>query len=396
MAKIKVKSAKEIELIRDAGALAAETLIRAGEMCKPGVSTLEIDEFIGDYTRQHKGISACMGYHGYPRYACISLNEVVCHGIPNANTILKDGDIVNIDITTILSGYHGDTSAMFCVGKVSDIARELVDTAKFCMEEGIRAAGEPGAHWNDIGCAIQDIADEHGFSVVEDYCGHGIGRGFHEEPTVYHFRNYERCPFIDKSGRETPYFINTGEFRTGASLSKLAEFYAAAFMQHFADKAQNLYGPAYKGIPLCAATAMKLSDLYAKNLTFTYNRKEVKDHGEGGSLVGYKYSEKTNVVIIEDVITAGTSVNETMQALSKIENANVIGLLISVDRKEKLENGKSALQTVQDEYGIEAHSIVNINDIIAFLESEENRKAINAPEGILDRVYAYREKWGAV
>ena len=210
MAKIKVKSAKEIELIRDAGALAAETLIRAGEMCKPGVSTLEIDEFIGDYTRKHKGISACMGYHGYPRgisacmgyhgyprYACISINEVVCHGIPNANTILKDGDIVNIDITTILSGYHGDTSAMFCVGKVSDIARELVDTAKFCMEEGIRAAGERGAHWNDIGCAIQDIADEHGFSVVEDYCGHGIGRGFHEEPTVYHFRNYERCPFIE-------------------------------------------------------------------------------------------------------------------------------------------------------------------------------------------------------
>ena len=189
MAKIKIKSAKEIELIRDAGALAAETLIRAGEMCKPGVSTLEIDEFIGDYTRKHKGISACMGYHGYPRYACISINEVVCHGIPSANTILKDGDIVNIDITTILSGYHGDTSAMFCVGRVSNLAQELVDTAKFCMEEGIRAAGEQGARYYDIGNAIQDIADEHGFSVVEDYCGHGIGRGFHEEPTLYHFRN---------------------------------------------------------------------------------------------------------------------------------------------------------------------------------------------------------------
>lgn len=138
--------------------------------------------------------------------------------------------------------------------------------------------------------------------------------------------------FITKSGRETPYFINTGEFRTGASLSKLAEFYAAAFVKHFDGKAQNLYGPAYKGIPLCAATAMKLSDVYAKNLTFTYNRKEVKDHGEGGSLVGYKYAEKTNIVIIEDVITAGTSVNETMQTLSKIENANIIGLLISVDQ----------------------------------------------------------------
>ena len=202
--------------------------------------------------------------------------------------------------------------------------------------------------------------------------------------------------FVTKSGRETPYFINTGEFRTGRTLSKLAEFYAAAFMKHFDGKAQNLYGPAYKGIPLCAATAMKLSDVYSQDLTFTYNRKEAKDHGEGGMLVGYKYAEKTNVVIIEDVITAGTSVNETMQALSQIENANVIGLLISVDRKEKLENGKSALQTVQEQYGIEAHSIVDINDIIAFLESEENRKAINAPEGILDRVYAYREKWGAV
>ena len=201
--------------------------------------------------------------------------------------------------------------------------------------------------------------------------------------------------FVTKSGRETPYFINTGEFRTGATLSKLAEFYAAAFVKHFDGKAENLYGPAYKGIPLCAATAMKLSDVYARNLSFTYNRKEVKDHGEGGSLVGYKYTEKTNVVIIEDVITAGTSVNETMQALSQIENANVVGLLISVDRKEKLDNGKSALQTVQDGYGIEAHSIVNINDIIAFLESEENRKAVGAPEEILEKVYAYREKWGA-
>ena len=200
--------------------------------------------------------------------------------------------------------------------------------------------------------------------------------------------------FVTKSGRNTPYFINTGEFRTGATLSRLAEFYAAAFMEHFDGKAENLYGPAYKGIPLCAATAMKLSDVYARNLTFTYNRKEVKDHGEGGSLVGYKYAEKTNIVIIEDVITAGTSVNETMQALSQIENANVVGLLISVDRRERLENGKSALQDVQDHYGLEARSIVSIDDIIKFLETEENRKAINAPEGILDRVYAYREQWG--
>ncbi|MCK9183417.1 MAG: type I methionyl aminopeptidase [Fibrobacteraceae bacterium] len=197
MAHIKVKTQKEIELIRSAGALAAETLIRAGEMCKPGVSTLEIDEFIGNFTKKNGGISACMGYHGYPRYACISLNEVICHGIPDAQTILKDGDILNIDITTILSGYHGDTSAMFLVGNVKPEVKELVATAKLCMEEGIKAAGLPGARFSDIGNAIQPIADEHGFSVVEDYCGHGIGRGFHEEPTVLHFANNEHTPLIE-------------------------------------------------------------------------------------------------------------------------------------------------------------------------------------------------------
>lgn len=197
MSKIKVKTKKEIELIRSAGALAAETLIRAGEMCKPGVSTLEIDDFIGDYTNRHGGISACLGYHGYPRYACISINEVICHGIPSKDTILKDGDIVNIDITTILSGYHGDCSAMFCVGNVSKEARELVDVTKLCLEEGIRAAAMPKARFSDIGCAIQPIADEHGFSVVEDYCGHGIGRGFHEEPNVLHYANSERTPIIE-------------------------------------------------------------------------------------------------------------------------------------------------------------------------------------------------------
>lgn len=197
MAKIKVKSPKEIELIRDAGALAAVTLLRAGEMVKAGVSTLEIDEFIGEFTKKNGGVSACMGYHGYPRYSCISLNNVICHGIPSKDTVLKDGDIVNIDITTILSGYHGDTSAMFVVGKASKEALELVQVAKECMEQGIETAGLPGVRFTDIGNAIQNIAGEYGFSVVEDYCGHGIGRNFHEEPTVLHYRNNYRLPFIE-------------------------------------------------------------------------------------------------------------------------------------------------------------------------------------------------------
>jgi orotate phosphoribosyltransferase len=200
--------------------------------------------------------------------------------------------------------------------------------------------------------------------------------------------------FITKSGRKTPYFINTGEFRTGQSLSTLASFYADAFVEHFKNKAENLFGPAYKGIPLCAATAMKLSDAHNINLSFTYNRKEAKDHGEGGTLVGYTYKEKTNVVIIEDVITAGTSVNETMETLKCIPNVNVVGLLISVDRRERIENGLSAMQIVSEKYNIETHSIININDIIEFLTKEENRKKINAPEDILERVYNYRNEWG--
>ena len=191
MSKIKVKTKKEIELIRSAGALAAETLMRAGEMCKPGVNTLEIDEFIADFTNKHGGVSADFGYYGYPRYACISINEVVCHGIPSKDTILKDGDIVNIDITPILSGYHGDCSAMFCVGNVSKQAKDLVQVSKECLEEGIRAAAMPKARFSDIGCAIQPYAEDHGYTVVRDYCGHGIGRGFHEEPNVLHYANRE-------------------------------------------------------------------------------------------------------------------------------------------------------------------------------------------------------------
>lgn len=202
--------------------------------------------------------------------------------------------------------------------------------------------------------------------------------------------------FVTKSGRKTPYFINTGEFRTGQSLSTLASFYADAYVEFFKDKAENLFGPAYKGIPLCAATAMKLAEAHQLNLSFTYNRKEAKDHGEGGTLVGYTYKEKTNVVIIEDVITAGTSVNETMEILKKIPNVNVIGLLISVDRRERLEDGHSAMQIVSEKYGIETHSIISINDIIDFLTKEENRNKINAPKDILERVHDYRNEWGVI
>jgi orotate phosphoribosyltransferase len=201
--------------------------------------------------------------------------------------------------------------------------------------------------------------------------------------------------FTTKSGRKTPYFINTGEFRTGESIAELATWYARTFQSVFGESADNLYGPAYKGIPLCATTAMALHQQFGRNLSFTYNRKEAKDHGEGGVLVGDSYKILRKVVIIEDVITAGTSVRETLEILKGIANAQVVGLLVSVDRRERLENGLSALAQVEQEYGLKTASIVNIDDIIQYLEIEANRIALGQDITLLERVHAYRKEWGA-
>lgn len=201
--------------------------------------------------------------------------------------------------------------------------------------------------------------------------------------------------FTTKSGRQTPYFINTGEFRTGNAIASLAMWYAHTFNTVFGDHADNLYGPAYKGIPLCATTAMALSQQSGRNVSFTYNRKEAKDHGEGGILVGDTYKSPRKVVIIEDVITAGTSVRETLQILKGIPNAQVVGLLVSVDRRERLENGMSALAQVEQEYGLQTASIINIDDIIAYLEDEKNLKTLGQDRSLLERVHAYRNQWGA-
>ena len=201
--------------------------------------------------------------------------------------------------------------------------------------------------------------------------------------------------FTTKSGRKTPYFINTGEFRTGESMALLATWYARTFQNVFGDSADNLYGPAYKGIPLCATTAMALQQQFGRNLSFTYNRKEAKDHGEGGMLVGDAYKTPRKVVIIEDVITAGTSVRETLEILRNIANAQVVGLLVSVDRRERLENGLSALAQVEQEYGLKTASIISINDIIAYLEIDANRVALGQGPELLQRVHAYRKEWGA-
>lgn len=201
--------------------------------------------------------------------------------------------------------------------------------------------------------------------------------------------------FTTKSGRKTPYFINTGQFRTGAQIKELSQWYAKLYQHQFAGRVTNLYGPAYKGIPLATAMALQVSDMYGTDLSFTFNRKEAKDHGEGGILVGDDYKYPQQVLIVEDVITAGTSVKETLQILGRIDHAKIIGLIISVDRKEALEDGRSALQTVQEDYGIEVASIIDIEDIINFIQNVEHRRAYGILDSQVESMHAYRTKYAA-
>jgi len=214
MSKISIKNQKEIDRIRDCGALVAETLERSGEMCKAGIATQEIDDFVREFTLKNGAIPACLGYKGFPKSVCTSVNEVVTHGIPGAY-ILKEGDIINVDITSILNGYHADTSATFFIGKPKPNASELVETARECLYEGIKACEKLGARFSDIGAMINGITEEHGFSVVRDYCGHGIGKAFHEDPLVLHYRQMLPGPRIEQGMVFTiEPMINEGSYKT--------------------------------------------------------------------------------------------------------------------------------------------------------------------------------------
>jgi methionyl aminopeptidase len=179
-------SSREIDKMRRAGQLAAELLDHLAPMVKPGVSTLDLNDEAERWTQAHGAKSAPLGYHGFPKSICTSINEVVCHGIPNAKQILRDGDIINIDVTPILDGYHGDTSRTFFVGEPSPVARKLVEVTEECLNRGI-AAVKPGARIGDIGAAIQEYAEAAGFSVVRDFVGHGVSRIFHTAPQIPHY-----------------------------------------------------------------------------------------------------------------------------------------------------------------------------------------------------------------
>ncbi|WP_374763732.1 type I methionyl aminopeptidase [Yunchengibacter salinarum] len=182
---IKVHGESAFEGMRKAGRLAAETLDHLVPHVRPGVTTGELDRLAHIFITDHGAVPAPLNYRGFPKSICTSINHVVCHGIPG-DKVLKDGDTVNIDVTVILDGWHGDTSRMFFVGRPKLLAERLSDITFECMWKGIEAV-RPGAHLGDIGAAIQEHAENNRYSVVQDFCGHGIGRVFHDEPSVMHF-----------------------------------------------------------------------------------------------------------------------------------------------------------------------------------------------------------------
>jgi methionyl aminopeptidase len=183
---VSIKTTEEIEKMRVAGRLAAEVLEMIKPHIKAGITTAEIDQICHDYiVNEQNAIPAPLNYHGYPKSVCTSVNHVVCHGIPNEKR-LKNSDIINVDITVIKDEYHGDTSKMFFVGEPSVLAQRLVRVTKECLDLGIRMV-RPGIHLGDIGHAIQQHAEANNYSIVREYCGHGIGKAFHEEPQVLHY-----------------------------------------------------------------------------------------------------------------------------------------------------------------------------------------------------------------
>lgn len=185
MKKIIIKTPEQIDGIRRSSKLAGQTLEYIAEFVKEGVSTEYLDEKIEAYIRANGAIPATLGYSGYPKSCCISVNEVVCHGIPSENTILMNGDILNIDVTTIMDGYFGDTSKMFTIGEVPPRALELIEVTRHSLYLGIQQV-KPGNQFGNIGFAISKYVKSKGFSVVYEYCGHGVGIEFHEEPQVDH------------------------------------------------------------------------------------------------------------------------------------------------------------------------------------------------------------------
>lgn len=202
--------------------------------------------------------------------------------------------------------------------------------------------------------------------------------------------------FTTKSGRKTPFFINTGNFKTGKQLSRLGEFYATAIQENFGSDFDVLFGPAYKGIPLSVAAAIALSRLFGIDVSYCSNRKEIKDHGDKGILLGDKLKSGNKVLIIEDVTTAGTSIHETMPIIKAQGDVDVIGLVISVDRMERGRGDKTALTELAEQYGFKTCSIVTMSEVVEYLYNREINGSIIIDDKIISDIDKYYEIYGAI
>ena len=201
--------------------------------------------------------------------------------------------------------------------------------------------------------------------------------------------------FTTKSGRRTPYFINTGNYKTGAQAAKLGDYYAACIQQNLPDGVDCLFGPAYKGIPLAVSAAASLYRNYGRDLPYCFNRKEAKDHGEGGVMVGCKPQDGDRVVIVEDVVTAGTAVRESIELFQHVADVKMRALIVSVDRMERGIRACSTLDELREDYGITVCPIVTVREIIAFLHNRELDGRVYIDDEMKGRMEAYLEQYGA-
>jgi orotate phosphoribosyltransferase len=201
--------------------------------------------------------------------------------------------------------------------------------------------------------------------------------------------------FITKSGRSTPFFINTGNYRTGSQIGRLGDFYAAAISKQLGRDFDVLYGPAYKGIPLVVSTAAALAARYGHDVAYCFNRKEAKDHGEGGLFVGHKPAAGDRIVIVEDVVTSGISVRESMMLLTKTAASSVRGLVVSVNRMERGTGGTNAFAELAEEFKISAFAIVTIDEVTSFLHNRPIDGNVVLTDPLMKKIAAYRREFGA-
>lgn len=200
--------------------------------------------------------------------------------------------------------------------------------------------------------------------------------------------------FVTKSGRKTPFFVNTGFYRTGTQLHKLGSYYARAIEEKYGTDFDVLFGPAYKGIPLSVATSMAISEMYGKEVKYCSNRKEIKDHGDTGILLGSPIQDNDRVVVIEDVTTAGTSMEETLPIIKAQGEVNVLGLVVSVDRMERGQGEKSALSEIEEKYNMKTTSIVTMEEVVEHLYNKEYKGKIIIDDNLKKAIDEYYEKYG--